>query len=242
MLAGALLIAAGYLVLWRSGSRSLWRPLSFLGGAALVVIALESPVDYLGDHYSFAWHMVQHMVLGTVAPPLMVLGFDREMAERTMRLPLAGGAVAFLTSPVVAIVAFCAVWIGWHYPPLYDATLSDENLHIAEHLSMIAAGVMFWWLVFRRTRARTPSHAAVLKVTWILAVSVPMALLSGLLMAQSQADYTPYLFTAMRVGFSSAAADEQLGGVVMIIVHVVVFGTAAAAILAREVDWESGEL
>ena len=134
---------------WLARDRDLPRINSLYFGLGLLCIwvALETPIDVLADEYLDSVHMLQHVLIGVVAPPLLLLGLNREMAGVLLRVP----GLRAITEPVTAQVLAAAVMIGWHLPPLYDATLYSESLHVAEHLSFIAGGVLFWWPVIDAT-------------------------------------------------------------------------------------------
>src|SRR5215470_2247746 len=134
---------------WLARDRDLPRVNSLYFGLGLLSIwlALETPIDVLSDSYLDSVHMFQHVLIGVVAPPLLLLGLNREMAGVLVRVP----GVRAITEPVPAQVLSAAVMIGWHVPPLYDATLYSESLHVVEHLSFIAGGVLFWWPVVDAT-------------------------------------------------------------------------------------------
>jgi putative membrane protein len=136
---------------WLARDRDLPRVASLAFGLGLLCIwlALETPIDTLSDEYLDSVHMLQHVLLGVVAPPLLLLGLNREMAGVLVRLP----GVRAVTEPVPAQVLSGLVMIVWHLPPLYDATLRSEPLHIAEHVCFIAGGVLFWWPVVGATAA-----------------------------------------------------------------------------------------
>jgi putative membrane protein len=116
-------------------------------GLLAIWLALETPIDTLSDLYLDSVHMLQHVLLGVVAPPLLLLGLNRDMAGVLVRIP----GVRAVTEPVTAQVVSAAVMIGWHIPALYDATLYSVPLHVIEHVSFVAAGVIFWWPVIDAT-------------------------------------------------------------------------------------------
>jgi putative membrane protein len=138
---------------WLARDRDLPRISSLYFGLGLLAIwlALETPIDTLSDEYLDSVHMLQHVLIGVVAPPLLLLGLNREMAGVLVRLP----GVRAITEPVPAQVLSAAVMIGWHLPPLYDATLYSGSLHVLEHLAFIAGGVLFWWPIVGATAAHS---------------------------------------------------------------------------------------
>src|SRR5260370_8015683 len=96
--------------------------------------------------------MPQHALVGFAAPPLMLLGLSPQMVERIVRVP----GVRAITEPVPAQVIAGLVMIGWHFPPLYDATLYSGSLHVVEHLMFIAAGVVLFCPMLPATSAQPP--------------------------------------------------------------------------------------
>lgn len=155
----ALLYFRGYARYRRRGGRrfGVWRPVLFTLGAAVVALALLSPVDLLAD-YSFTWHMAQHDLLVLVAVPLLLLGAPFIPVVRGLPLsvrrrffiPFARQghvrvAVRFLTRPVVALIAYEATVLAWHLPGFYDLALFNDWAHYGMHLSLIVTGVLFWW-------------------------------------------------------------------------------------------------
>src|SRR5262252_10114989 len=105
---------------WLARDRNLPRVGSLYFGLGLLSIwlALETPIDVIADDYLDSVHMLQHVLLGVVAPPLLLLGLNREMAGVLVaRVP----GLRAVTEPVAAQVLSAVVMIGWHVPALYVA-------------------------------------------------------------------------------------------------------------------------
>lgn len=136
------------------------RGLAFYAGLVALALAIDSPVDYWADKYLFA-HMLQHVLLGFIAPPLIVLGAPWLPLRRGLPSParrLLARAVAAgrkqrfvrgltrgLTNPVLAFLLFNGAMVAWHLPYLYDVALQNRTVHIwAEHASMFAFGMLLW--------------------------------------------------------------------------------------------------
>ncbi len=150
MYAGLAALLIGYAALARGRSDfSRARGISFTGGVVVLWAALETPIDTVSDHYLQSVHMLQHVLLGVIAPPLLLLGLSPGMAATVARLP----GVRALTEPLPAQLLAAAVMIGWHLPPLYDLT-EQESIHIVEHITFIGSGVLFWWPVLEATSAQ----------------------------------------------------------------------------------------
>jgi putative membrane protein len=109
-----------------ASARHLW---AFVGSIVVILVALISPLDGLGEDYLFSAHMVQHLLLGDIGPLLVVLG----LAGTWRR-----------AHPAAVLPLWAAVSIGWHVPALYDAALAHAWLHELQHLSFLAAGVLLW--------------------------------------------------------------------------------------------------
>src|SRR5258708_32526549 len=141
-------------------------------GLGLVTLwfALETPLDTISDRYLDSVHMLQHVLLGFVAPPLMLLGLSPQMVERSVRVP----GVRAITEPVPALVIAGLVMIGWHLPPLYDATLYSGSLHVVEHVMFIAAGVVMFWPMLAATSAQARWQMSPgAKLLYMLVASLP---------------------------------------------------------------------
>src|SRR5256885_2531373 len=106
---------------------------AFSGAVLVLLAALVSPIDALGEDYLFSMHMVQHILLGDIAPLLVLLSLSRViMRPATRRLTNVERALGPLASPV----AFIAIWFVllylWHIPAMYDAALRHPVVHAIE--------------------------------------------------------------------------------------------------------------
>src|SRR5579871_2955405 len=99
------------------------KALAFLLGVDIIFLSLVSPLDKLGDTYLFSAHMVQHLLLTIVGPPLMVIGTPEWFLRPIVRNRALFTTARFLTYPAVAFVLFNADFFVWHAPALYYATL-----------------------------------------------------------------------------------------------------------------------
>src|SRR5947209_18700473 len=115
--------------------------LAFAGAVVVLLIALISPVDRLGEDYLFSIHMVQHILIGDIAPLLLLLSLSRViMRPATRRLHAVERRLGPLASPIACISLWFALLYFWHIPALYDATLEHGAVHALEHASFFAAG------------------------------------------------------------------------------------------------------
>jgi putative membrane protein len=131
-----------------------WRLVSFLSGLALILVALVSPVDKLGEQLFFM-HMTQHIVLLDLAPILCILGLTRVLLRpATRRIHRIEQRAGFLAHPIFAVLLYAATIWAWHVPALYDAALRHPLVHVLEHLTFLSVGVLFWWHLLSPIRSR----------------------------------------------------------------------------------------
>ncbi len=165
-------------------------------GLFAIWVALESPIDTIADQYLDSVHMLQHVLLGFVAPPLMLLGLSRGMVATVVRVP----GVRALIEPVPAQLIAGAVMIGWHIPVLYDATLYSEPLHVTEHLTFIAAGLLLYWPMLEATSAYSQwSLSPVAKLIYMLAATLPQDAVA-LALIFSRVPFYEYYVHALPIG------------------------------------------
>ncbi|HEU5323046.1 MAG TPA: cytochrome c oxidase assembly protein, partial [Methylomirabilota bacterium] len=142
----------------------------FLGGLLALLAALNGPLHDLGDGYLFSAHMVQHLVLTLLVPPLLLAGTPRWLADALLAPVLArraGAAVVrTLTHPLVALAVYTVALVAWHLPGPYDAALEAHGWHVVEHVVLLAAAGLAWWpLLSPASRAPAlPSAAQLLYV------------------------------------------------------------------------------
>jgi putative membrane protein len=217
-------------VLYALGSRGRNRPqplqaVAFYCGLATIVIALESPIDAYADQL-FWVHMLQHVLLLTVAPPLVLLGrpwprmwrafplHARTRVARTVALSPRLSPLRALARPIPAWILFNATVVGWHIPAAYEATLTNGGVHLLEHAMFFFTGLLFWARVIDpgplRPRlvwpARIAYAAGAMVVGWFLAITlvlVPHPL------------YHHYAALVTRPGGINALTDQQIAAGVM---------------------------
>jgi putative membrane protein len=213
----------------RTRAERRWRSASFYAGLAVLAIALSSPLEPLSEQLFWA-HMVQHVLLLVVAPPLIVLA--RPWIRLWRSLPLGprrslAGSIAqgenmewlrrlsrFLGDPLPSFVLFSGVLAAWHVPALFDATLRSGALHALEHTLFFLTALLFWKQVIDSPPLRASLGDAqrvaylvgAMVVGWILAIVLAMA---------PQPLYGFYAHEASRPGGISALADQQLAAGIM---------------------------
>jgi len=210
---------------------------TFYFGLGLVTLwaALETPIDTISDHYLDSIHMLQHVLLGFVAPPLMLLGLSRRMAGLLAGLPF----VRAITEPIPAQVVAAGVMIGWHLPALYDATLRSESLHIVEHLTFIGAGLLLYWPILEATSAYARWKLSPgIKLLYMLAATLPQDGVALVLLFSRVPFYEFYVNAPRLVSGLTALIDQTLAGAVLMVLGKATMAVAALAVFFR---WFGGE-
>jgi putative membrane protein len=198
---------------WGLAPVSRGRQASFYLGTLLVFLALVSPIDHLADDYLFSAHMVQHMLLMMIAPPLWLIGLPGGLVDKLVPQRLVGAA-RLVSKPVVAFAIYNGVLWIWHIPNLYDAALASEDLHIVEHLFFIAAGVIAWWPMLGKSEKAAPSASPAVQMIYLFLMMFPMTLLAALLTFARYPVY-PFYSSAPRLWGLSVMDDQQAGGLLM---------------------------
>ena len=201
------------------------RLLAFNGGLAAMYVALASPIEPFAS-LLLQVHMLQHLLLMMVVPPLVWCGapllplvnglpraIRREWFVPLLRSQALQTFAARLTHPLAALPLFTAVTWLWHMPGLYDAALRQPWLHVAQHVSFLAAALVFWYPVVRPDPAR-PRWSPWLLLPYLLLADVQNTLLAALFTFSDRVLYAHYEQVPRLAGIS-ALADQQGAGVLM---------------------------
>jgi putative copper resistance protein D len=211
---------------------------SFLGGLLAIAVALQSGIERY-DTTLFSVHMVQHLLLAMVAPPLLALGAPvtqvlRGVPSRTRSrwfLPLLHSrAVVVLSHPVVAGMAFMVVMWATHFSPIFDRSLEDPLVHDLEHVLYLGSAMLFWWPAVELD----PAPRRMGYPGRLLYLFIQMPLNSFLAMAILFADaplYPHYASLGAPYGID-ALADQRLAAGLMWFIGDVIFLGALLAVLA----------
>ena len=196
--------------------------MTFTVGIAVLFVALESPLDTLADTYLFSAHMLQHLLLILIVPPLLLLGIPHQKTNSWLLLPIVRKAEGILGRAPVAWVSCMAVMTIWHLPMLYNFALAHESVHIFQHFSFLATGVMFWWPIVGTVPGRR--LAAIPAVFYLFAAVMENTVLGITITFMPVGYYWAYLhphasqdvLDLVRNGWGiSAALDQKLGGLLM---------------------------
>ena len=191
--------------------------IAFAGGMLALLAALVSPIDGLGADYLFSAHMVQHVLLGDIAPLLLLLSLSRViMRPATRRLMRVERALGPLASPWTAIAIWLGVMYLWHIPALYDAAAEHPLLHMVEHLSFFAAGRGALVAAGPAGPDAQRSLTGMQPIAYIALCKGGLAAL-GLFLAWSSTAHYPWYEQTPRIWGLSPVEDQNVAGVIMMV-------------------------
>ncbi len=217
-----------------------WRAACFYAGLATIWLAIASPLDVLGNWLLLA-HMVQHLLLMSVAPPLVLLGAPtvpllRGLPRGWVRDGLgplfvsrtAHAVTRFLTHPATGWIAMNVAYLGWHVPAAYELALRSPFWHEVEHGCFLVTSLLFWWTVLQPwpSRARWSRWAI---VPYLITADLANTVLSALLAFSSRVLYPTYA-AAPRIFGLSAMQDQAAAGAFMWVVGSTIYLVPAIGI------------
>lgn len=189
-------------------------PLYFAGGLLTLCIALITPLDGLAG-ILFSVHMVQHVVLIMIAPPLLLLGIPAPLMRLLLLDLKIRDLLERLTNPVVAYILYNANLLLWHVPIAYEAALRNEIIHDVEHALFFYTAILFWWRVIDPTDGWLPlSNWTPAKWIYLLLAAPPSYFLGSVLWTSNSILYPSYAALSRLWGIS-ALQDQQYGGLIM---------------------------
>jgi putative membrane protein len=206
--------------------------LAFAGGMLALLVALVSPLDGLGDSYLFSAHMFQHVLIGDVAPLLILLGLSRViMRPATRRLTSLERRLGPLASPATGIALWLVLMYLWHIPALYDAAAEHALIHLLEHTSFFVAGVALWWPLIQPVPMRR-RLTGLQPVAYIGTAKAGLAAL-GIFLTWSTTAIYPYYEHTPRIWGLSPIEDQNVAGVIMMVEQSLTLALVLVALFIR---------
>ena len=219
----ALVYLRGWIHLRSTPNRiPVWRGGSFIAGVVSVWVAVGSPLATL-DHAMLTAHMIQHLLLMTIAAPLIWLGAPLIAGVRRPPLPLCWFAAT-------------AALVVWHVPAVFTLGMRSEAWHAVEQLSFLGTGLLFWWPVIQPW-AGVSGWSMIL---YLFLATLPCDILSGFLVFSERVAYPVYFSTAGASALS-VLSDQQRAGALMWTCVTVVY-LVAGAILSTQLLFAEGSL
>jgi cytochrome c oxidase assembly factor CtaG len=225
---------------------AVWRLIAFQAGLLTLFLALASPLHPLAE-LLLQFHMIQHLLLMMVVPPLLLLGAPvlplLRGLPRSLLLHGVGPIFAstglqrlgsFLTHPIVCLLAFMVSNIAWHVPALYELALSSEFWHQIQHICFLGTGLLFWWTVVQPwpSRLRWPRWAV---IPYLLVADIQNTALSAFLIFSERVLYPTYAAVPPWWGIS-ALDDQAAAGAIMWVPGSMIFLIPVAVIAVRLLD------
>jgi putative membrane protein len=224
-----------------------WRPVSYLAGLVVIGIALISPIDVLVQQL-FSVHMIQHLLLIMIAPPLLLLanpmpfllwGLPSSVRKPTGRAigkalnkdNASGQLVRKLTAPGVIWLLYVITVFGWHDPGLYNLALESALVHDLEHLMFFGVGMLFWWHVVGAGPVLHKQFGQFGKIAYVLA-AIPPNMALGIFLAFSPDIIYTYYLDVPRIFDMSVLDDQRISGVIMWIPGSMMYFIAALVLIA----------
>jgi putative membrane protein len=215
-------------------------------GLLAVFLALESPIDPYSTQLLWM-HMVQHLLLLMIAPPLLLMGKPIPVlvvgAPRPLVVWLArgharsgwfNGLTGLLVNPWFAWIAFTGTMLTWHIPSLYDAALRSSGVHLFEHFCFLITGMLFWWVVVQPYPGK-PRVAHVWRVLFVFAAMIPETILGTIYILYGTPLY-PFYAALPRLWGISVLDDQALAGNLMMVGGDAVMFIAAIPLVVRMME------
>ena len=225
---------------------ALWRLIAFQAGLFTLFLALSSPLHELAE-LLLQFHMVQHLALMMVVPPLLLLGvpilpllrgLPRPVLQYGLSHLFASTALQrlgrFLTHPLVCLLAFTVSNVAWHAPALYELALGSEFWHDVQHVCFLGTGLLFWWPVVQPwpSRLRWPRWTM---IPYLLFADFQNTALSAFLIFSERVLYPTYAAMARSWGIS-VLDDQAAAGAIMWVPGSVIFLVPVGILAIRLLD------
>ena len=248
------LAAIAGLYLWRARHASPEKPisgarrLSFFSALFVIFASLNGPIHDLSDTYLFSAHMVQHLLLTMLMPPLLIAGVPGWMIRPLLAQRAVRAVARAVTRPIACFAIFNLVIAMWHLPVFYNAAMDNHSIHILEHLMFMAAAVLMWWPLTSQL-PELPRLSYPGQMLYCFLMILPMSIVAVYISMAEQVLYPAYA-SAPRITSLSPLEDQLLGGLIMwvpgglifmLIMSVIFFKWAARGgddAASAQVDWK----
>jgi cytochrome c oxidase assembly factor CtaG len=228
---------------------SLSRAFGFLLGLFFIWVAAASPLSRL-DHELLTVHMIQHLLLMALAPPLIWLGEPLRVlssglpqgfvnaVQREIRLSAMEHFGKAISRPAVCLVAASAALVGWHIPAAFALGMSSASWHAVQQATFLGTGLLFWWPVVQPWPAIAKPEMAI--ILYLFFATLPCDILSGFLVFCDRVVYPLYLSSNRLFGFS-ALGDQQCAGALMWTCVTILYLVTAALFTMRLLSPSAGD-
>jgi putative membrane protein len=212
---GVILFVGIYVIVARrTGNRFLPYQVWALSAAmAALILTLDGPLDALEDARLFTAHMVQHLMLALVIPPLLLLGTPDWLVRPLLSFNPLRRTIRILVYPVVAYLIYNLVLVGLHSPKLFDLMCYNEDFHILMHLVLLGTAILLWWPLLSPI-PELPRLSYPAQMLYLFFWLIPMAAVAAPITMASTIIYPWYQQGPHPLGLSPLS-DQVLGGLTM---------------------------
>jgi putative membrane protein len=207
-----------------------WRPALFGVGIALLVLALASPIEAIGQDELFTFHMVQHVLIGDLAPLALLAGLTGPILRPLLALAVVE-RLRVLAHPFVALPLWALNLGLWHLPVAYQGALHHDSLHALEHLCFFTAGVLMWAPVLE-TLPAPDWFGSGAKMGYVAVVRLYETAVANVFLWAGAVIY-PYYERGAELWGISPEGDQALAGAVMMVEGSLVTFAALAWLFLR---------
>ena len=234
-LAPIALMAAAYAVRARTLARRGqpvpgWRVALFTLGIALLVVAVASPIATIGEEELFSFHMVQHLLVGDLAPLCLLAGLTGPLLRPLLAVPGVMGLRVF-ANPFVALPIWTVNLVVWHVPFFYEAAVRHDAVHAVEHIAFFSAGIVLWLPVLE-TLPAPEWFGTGAKLAYVVGVRLVATIVGNVFIWGGAAFYDVYDTGDDYLGLSPGA-DQSLAGSLMMLEGSIVTIVALAWLFLR---------
>jgi len=184
-----------------------------VSGLLVLFLTLNGPLHDLSDTYLFSAHMVQHLVLTLVVPPLLIMGTPGWMLRPALRVAWVHRWALRVTGARAAFAIFNLTVVAWHVPALYNAAMAYHPVHIAQHLMFLVTATWMWWPLLSPL-PEVPRLSWPGQMLYTFLMSIPMSIVAIYVTYADHVLYPAYS-AAPRIWGISPLLDQQLGGLIM---------------------------
>ena len=186
---------------------------TFFGALALIFLSLNGWLHDLSDDYLFSAHMVQHLTLTLVAPPLLIMGTPGWMLRPALEWPVVGKLARWVTTAPRCFMIFNIVLAVWHLPPVYGLAMAHHNVHIVQHLCFMVAATLMWWPILSPL-PELPRISYPAQMLYLFLLSIPMSLIAICIGYADHVLYPAYA-SAPRIWGITPLQDQLIGALIM---------------------------
>ena len=212
------LTALGWLYFRRARSAegagpSIAQRVGFTSGLVLLFVILNGPLHDLSDFYLFSGHMVQHLIMELIVPPLLITGTPGWMLRPALQWPVVRWLAPRITTGAMAFAIFNVTLCAWHIPALYNLALLHHNVHIVQHLTFLVASVLMWW-PFLSPLPELPRLSFPGQMLYCFLMTLPMSVVA-IYIAMADTVLYPLYASSPRLWGITPKMDQLIGGLIM---------------------------